>query len=120
MVRLNGRLVVVTFVAGAIAAPLRAQTDSARASRPSVPASSTQPTASESFFAPSVAFTQVIQPPAGPPPTPRHTGIKAMLKELVVDVKNLPSLENLLWVGVGSGLALAVHPFDDDVNRKLT
>lgn len=62
---------------------------------------------------------QVVQQPAGPPPTPRHTGIKAMLKGLVTDVKHLPSRQNLFWVGVGSGLALAVHPVDDDVTRRL-
>jgi len=62
---------------------------------------------------------QVIQQPAGPPPTPRHTGIKAMAKGLVSDVAHLPSKENLMWVGVGWGLALAAHPADDTVNRRL-
>src|SRR5207247_3435636 len=103
--RLNNRLVlVVALVIGAAPAPLRAQTYT---------------DASDFLFAPSFDFSQVIQQPAGPPPTPRHTGIKAMLKELVVDVKNLPSRENLMWVGIGSGLALAAHPLDDNVNRKL-
>src|SRR6266850_8267742 len=68
---------------------------------------------------PALLGRQVVGQPAGPPPTPRHTGIKAMLKGLVTDVKNLPSRENLFWVGVGSGLALAAHPFDDNVNRSL-
>ena len=62
---------------------------------------------------------QVVGPPTGPPPTPRHTGIKAMLKDLLADVKHLPSKENLLWAGAGGGLALAVHPVDDDVNHAL-
>jgi membrane-associated phospholipid phosphatase len=65
------------------------------------------------------AFAQVIQPPAGPAPTPRHTGFKAMARELVGDVKHLPSMENLFWVGVGSGLALVAHPFDDNVHTAL-
>lgn len=64
-------------------------------------------------------FGQLITQPEGPPPTPRHTGIKAMLKDLVVDVRHLPSMENLFWTGVGGGLALAVHPADDNVNRAL-
>jgi membrane-associated phospholipid phosphatase len=59
------------------------------------------------------------QQPAGPAPTPRHTGIKTMTKHLVTNFKYLPSKENLLWAGAGGGLALAVHPFDDDVNEKL-
>jgi hypothetical protein len=62
---------------------------------------------------------QVIRQPAGPPPTPRHTGIKAMLKDLAGDVKHLPSKENLFWTGVGGGLALAVHPADDNVTPSL-
>jgi hypothetical protein len=63
--------------------------------------------------------TQVIQQPAGPPPTPRHTGIKALVKDLGQDVIHLPSKENLFWTGVGGGLALAVHPADDNVNESL-
>jgi membrane-associated phospholipid phosphatase len=62
---------------------------------------------------------QIVQPPAGPPPTPRHTGVRALVKDLGSDVKHLPSKENLFWVAVGSGMALAVHPFDDDVNHYL-
>jgi membrane-associated phospholipid phosphatase len=60
-----------------------------------------------------------IQQPAGAPPTPRHTGIKALVKGLVVDFKHLPSRENLMWLGIGGGLALAVHPVDDNLNRAL-
>jgi len=43
----------------------------------------------------------------------------ALFVFLPADVKELPSRENLLWVGIGSGLALAAHPFDDDVNHTL-
>ena len=64
-------------------------------------------------------FAQVVGQPAGPAPTPRHTGIKAMFKDLASDVTHLPSKENLFWAGVGGGLALAAHPFDDDVNEAL-
>ncbi len=102
-------VITVVFVACGVAAPLRAQTDVEHP--PDEP--------------PLVALAaidfgrQVIQQPAGPPPTPRHTGIKAMLKGLVIDLKYLPSRENLFWAGVSGGLALAVHPLDDDLNRKL-
>jgi membrane-associated phospholipid phosphatase len=61
----------------------------------------------------------LVEQPAGPPPTPAHTGIRAMFKSLGSDVKKLPSKENLLWVAIGSGLALAVHPADDNVNEAL-
>jgi membrane-associated phospholipid phosphatase len=63
--------------------------------------------------------TAIEQQPAGPQPTPAHTGIKATLKELGNDVKALPSIENLVWASVGGGLALAVHPLDDNVNAAL-
>jgi membrane-associated phospholipid phosphatase len=66
-----------------------------------------------------VSSDQVLQKPAGPPPTPAHTGIKAMLKGLVTDFKNLPSKENALWAGIGGAAALAVHPADDSVNAHL-
>jgi len=68
---------------------------------------------------PTLDLAAAFQQPAGPPPTPRHTGIKAMAKELVTDVKLLPSKENLMWAIIGGGLALAVHPADDNVNRAL-
>jgi membrane-associated phospholipid phosphatase len=62
---------------------------------------------------------QVIQKPAGPPQTPRHTGIRALFVDLGDDFKHLPSRENLFWAGVGGGLALAVHPADKRLNRSL-
>jgi membrane-associated phospholipid phosphatase len=65
------------------------------------------------------AFGQVGKP-AGPPPTPAHTGLKATAREFVTDFKHLPSRENLFWVGVGSGMALAVHPADTSFNQRVT
>jgi hypothetical protein len=59
------------------------------------------------------------QTPAGPAPTPRHTGVRALFKDLGQDVAHLPSRQNLYWVAFGGGLAVAVHPADDDVNRTL-
>ena len=60
------------------------------------------------------------QKPAGPVPTPEHTGTRAMLKSLVGDFKNLPSKQNLFIAAVGGGLALGVHPADPSVNEELT
>lgn len=79
---------------------------------------------SSSLFGSAADTTQlpvpkVPQPPSGPPATPRHTGFKALFKSLGSDVKHLPSRENLMWVGIGGGLALAAHPFDDNVNRTV-
>jgi membrane-associated phospholipid phosphatase len=58
--------------------------------------------------------------PQGAPPTPQHTGFKAMIKGLGRDVTHLPSRQNLLWVGVGAGLSAAVHPLDDHANADLS
>jgi membrane-associated phospholipid phosphatase len=77
------------------------------------------PALASGLFEPIPDFDPIIQQPAGPPPTPRHTGIKALVKGLIVDFKYLPSRENLMWAGVGGGLALAVHPLDDNLNRGL-
>ena len=71
------------------------------------------------LFTPDALDTAIAQQPAGPPPTPRHTGIKALTKHLVTNFRYLPSMENLYWAGAGGGLALAVHPFDDNVNEYL-
>ena len=69
--------------------------------------------------APFLQLEQVVQQPAGPPPTPRHTGLRSLLRDLASDVRHLPSKTNLFWVGVGGGLALIAHPFDDDVHDGL-
>jgi membrane-associated phospholipid phosphatase len=52
-------------------------------------------------------------------PTPEHTGIHAFFRNLGNDFKALPSKPNLIIAGVGGGLALAVHPADDNVNQHL-
>lgn len=87
----------------------------------SVPAGSSEPTAAWPTFRPSPLDTEAlfVQQPAPAPPTPRHTGIQAMAKHLVTNFKYLPSMENLYWAGAGGGLALAAHPFDDNVNHGL-
>ena len=77
------------------------------------------PAAVQPLFTPDALDALIPQEPAGPPPTPLHTGIKAMAKHLVTNFKYLPSKENLFWAGAGGGLALAAHPFDDDVNQAL-
>jgi membrane-associated phospholipid phosphatase len=68
---------------------------------------------------PAAPSDEVSEQPAGPPPTPRHTGVKAMIKDLGDDFLHLPSKENLFWAGLGGGLALAVHPADSDVTHAM-
>jgi len=62
-------------------------------------------------------LVETFEQPAGAPPTPRHTGVHALVKNLFDDVKHLPSKENAYWAAFGGGLALAVHPADDDLNE---
>jgi membrane-associated phospholipid phosphatase len=68
----------------------------------------------------SFASGQVFVKPTPPPPTPEHTGIKAMIRELGGDVQHLPSWENVFWAGVGAGVAGAVHPLDPTANADLS
>jgi hypothetical protein len=53
------------------------------------------------------------------PPTPPHTGVRALAGNLVEDVKHLPSKQNLYLTAIGAGLAAAVHPADQDFNARL-
>jgi membrane-associated phospholipid phosphatase len=120
----TSRILTIVFVSAAAVSTAAAQEPTS----PTLPA--TEIAAADlpepEFVVPSLgvanapAFARVVAQPAGPPPTPEHTGIKATGKEFLVDFKHLPSKENLLWVGVGSGLALAVHPADDTFNEKVT
>src|SRR5437667_158918 len=96
----KGCAVAVMFVACGMSSPLRAQTDIERSRTDAGTASSSSVSVSgDSSFAPLFDVGQVIPQPAGPPPTPRHTGIKAMVKGLIIDFKYLPSRENLMWAG---------------------
>lgn len=57
--------------------------------------------------------------PAGPAPTPEHTGIKALFKDVYDDVKHLPSLPNLYIAGIGGLAAVGAHQADNHVNQDL-
>jgi hypothetical protein len=53
------------------------------------------------------------------PPTPPHTGIRALFRNLGGDFKHLPAKDNLYMALLGGGLAAAVHPADDSFNVHL-
>jgi hypothetical protein len=63
------------------------------------------------------------QPPndaqAKKPPTPAHTGVRALFFGVVEDFRHLPSAPNLYITGIGGAGALAVHRYDSAVNAKL-
>src|SRR5437868_1886740 len=90
---------VLALVLCAPATGLLAQSASDDLSRAVVPAPVVQPLFSGASLAPVFDVSQVVQAPAGPPPTPRHTGIVAMVKGIGEDVTHLPSLQNLFIFG---------------------
>jgi len=53
------------------------------------------------------------------PPTPEHTGIRALFGNLLEDFKLLPSMQNLYIAAGGDAAALAVHPADQSVNTYM-
>ena len=59
------------------------------------------------------------QADAKEPPTPPHTGFRALFGNLGEDVKQLPSKQNLYLASLGGALAAAVHPADQSFNTRL-
>jgi PAP2 superfamily len=53
------------------------------------------------------------------PETPPHTGVRALLDGLRLDITRIPSTKNLYIALGGGALALTVHPFDQDFNVHL-
>ncbi len=62
---------------------------------------------------------QKADAPDDKPPTPAHTGFRALLDGLKDDITHLPSRQNLSIAGIGGGLALGTHAFDQDVNARV-
>lgn len=114
------RVFVAVLIAWRSASPLLAQdVDGNPDSAPPVEPSPSGIVQQASSVAASVQLDQVVTQPQGPPPTPRHTGLRPFLRDLAGDVTHLPSKENLFWAGIGGGLALSAHPFDDNVNQTM-
>ena len=53
------------------------------------------------------------------PPTPEHTGVRALFSNLGKDITKLPAMQNLYIATIGGALAAAVHPADDILNGRL-
>jgi hypothetical protein len=45
--------------------------------------------------------------------------VKSLFSQLGQDLKHIPRRNSLYWLAAGSGLALAVHPADDEINERL-
>jgi membrane-associated phospholipid phosphatase len=110
--RFSLHIALTSALLGGVATPLAAQDGAVADDNASQPAGVGAGSSSSSH--------QIVQlPPLGPAPTPRHTGIMAMTRGLWTDVTNLPSRQNLFWVGVGAAGALATHPADTSVTSEL-
>lgn len=53
------------------------------------------------------------------PPTPEHTGIRALFGDLAQDIKHLPAMQNLYIAAIGGAFAAAARPADQAFNAKL-
>lgn len=53
------------------------------------------------------------------PPTPAHTGVRALFGNLGEDIKHLPVMQNVYLAVLGGGLAAAAHPADQTFNASL-
>src|SRR3984893_12377114 len=53
------------------------------------------------------------------PPTPAHTGIRALFGDLGEAIKHLPEMQNVYIAVIGGGLALAVPPADQTFNANV-
>jgi membrane-associated phospholipid phosphatase len=51
---------------------------------------------------------------------PERGFFKVLFVNLGDDLKHIPRKNSLYWVAAGAGLALAVHPIDDDLNAHLS
>lgn len=71
-------------------------------------------------FQPPSTTQTTVQEPGQLPPEQQHTGLRQLFKETARDFKHFPSTNTALILGIGGGLALAVHPIDDDLNVKLS
>ena len=67
------------------------------------------------FATSTTAFAQAPEPPP-----PDRDPFLYLFHNLVRDAKRLPSVDTAITLGVGGGLALAVHPADDTVTERAT
>ena len=95
-------LLITTVLALSLSAPVQAEQPPVQADPPQQTAEAPQQKAE-----------------AKEPPTPPHTGIRALFSNLGEDIKHLPALQNVYIAAVGGGLAAAAHPGDQAFNARL-
>ena len=69
---------------------------------------------------PATAPLSAPQEPVAVTQTSEERGfLRSLFSQLGQDLKHMPRRNSLYWLAAGSGLALAVHPADDDINARL-
>jgi membrane-associated phospholipid phosphatase len=89
------------------------------ASPPDPPEEQAEPQAPQAQPQEQKAEPQELKAEAQEPPTPPHTGIRALFGNLGEDIKHLPAMQNVYIAAIGGGLAAAAHPGDQAFNAKL-
>jgi membrane-associated phospholipid phosphatase len=98
--RTTSRVLTLTLVCSLLMAPAAAAQETAKPAPPP-PGSGEQVAAAEDQTKPTRAF------------------FPALLHNLGDDLKKIPRKNSVYWLAAGSALALAVHPEDDTLNRRL-
>lgn len=69
---------------------------------------------------------QAPSPPQTPPAAvgedaakPTRAFFPALFHNMGDDLKHMPRMNSVYWLGAGAGLALAVHPWDEEINDYL-
>src|SRR5215467_12384899 len=71
------------------------------------------------FATATAAPSQQAAPDAAPEPK-ESDPFTHLFQNFYRDLKHLPSIDNAITLGIGGGLALAVHPADDYVTEHAT
>jgi hypothetical protein len=120
-------MLAITFLVAALSGPtVAAQRQQVEATL-QAPTEQTQAPQEQTQAPPEQAKTPDHPDPQDPnkpadqkePPTPEHTGIRALFVNLGEDIKKLPAKPNLYVAAIGGGLAAAAHPADSGLNVRL-
>ena len=65
------------------------------------------------------AGEDAVATPLPPPSSPEEPGeAKRFIRDVIRDYKNFFSIETAVWLGVGGGAALAIHPADEAIRDE--
>jgi hypothetical protein len=76
-------------------------------------------TAIHATFLPPTLPSGIVEQPLQEPQKPTRGFLAALGHNLVDDLEHMPRWNSVYWLAGGGAAALAVHPFDDEVNQHL-